>query len=180
MVKPHFGLAGGEPRSLCPAGAWRTDCKSVFCGRRGLTKEGGMTLSELVREAIRLGDASRAYWDRELPKRHPKYPLIRAGEDSGPPPPEDAQLQALLRSLPEEQVYALITLMYAGRGDFDVDHLRSAYQTMRQTFPTPEMAVDQMTGKGTLSEYLTDAVEEAQKRHLDLDGLRFAAAAPVR
>ena len=41
-----------------------------------------MKLSELVRQVIRLGDASRAYWDRELPKHHPHYPVIRAGEDS--------------------------------------------------------------------------------------------------
>jgi hypothetical protein len=33
-----------------------------------------MKLSEAVREVIRLGDASRAYWDRELPKHHPHYP----------------------------------------------------------------------------------------------------------
>ena len=43
-----------------------------------------MRLSEVVREVIRLGDASRAYWDRELPKHHPHYPVIRAGEDSAP------------------------------------------------------------------------------------------------
>ena len=76
-----------------------------------------MRLSEVVREVIRLGDASRAYWDRELPKHHPHYPVIRAGEDSAPPSPEDAQIQALLKSLPENQLYALLLLTYVGRGD---------------------------------------------------------------
>ena len=82
-----------------------------------------MKLSEAVREVIRLGDASRAYWDRELPKHHPHYPLIRAEEDSAPPPPEDAQIQSLLKSLPEDQLYALILLTYVGRGDFSADDL---------------------------------------------------------
>jgi hypothetical protein len=52
---------------------------------------------------IRLGDASRAYWDRELPKHHPHYTMILAGENSAPPPLEDAKIEALLKSLPEDQ-----------------------------------------------------------------------------
>ena len=95
-----------------------------------------MKLSEAVQEVIRLGDASRAYWDRELPKHHPHYPVIRAGEDSAPPPPEDAQIQALLKSLPEDQLYALILLTYVGRGDFSADDLLPAYQTMKEIFPS--------------------------------------------
>jgi|SRR5579884_89069 len=138
-----------------------------------------MKLSEAVREIIRLGDASRAYWDRELPKRHPHYPIIRPGEDSGPPPPEDAQIQALLKSLPEDQLYALILLMYVGRGDFSADHLFSAYQTMKEMFPSKDLAIAQMTENWTLAEYLMDAMEELQKRHIDLDSLEFTSAAGV-
>ena len=138
-----------------------------------------MKLSEAVREVIRLGDASRAYWDRELPRHHPHYPKIRAGEDSGPPPPEDAQIQALLKSLSEDQLYALILLMYVGRGDFSADHLLPAYQTMKETFPSKDLAIAQMTGKRTLAEYLTDAMEEIQKRNIDLDSLKFTSTAGV-
>ena len=138
-----------------------------------------MKLSEAVREVIRLGDASRAYWDRELPKHHPRYPIIRAGEDSAPPPPEDAQIQALLRSLPEDQLYALILLMYVGRGDFSADDLLPAYQTMKETFPSKDLAIAHMTGQKTLAEYLTDAMEEIQKRNIDLDSLKFASTAGV-
>ena len=136
-----------------------------------------MKLSEAVRQVIRLGEASRAYWDRELPKYHPSYPLIRAGEASAPPPPEDAQIQALLTSLPEDQLYTLILLTYVGRGDFSADHLESAYQTMKETFPNKELAIAQMSGKETLAEYLTDAIEEIKKRHIDLDNLMFASTA---
>ena len=138
-----------------------------------------MKLSEAVREIIRLGDASRAYWDRELPKHHPDYPKIRAGEDSGPPPPEDAEIQALLKSLPEDQLYALILLIYVGRGDFSADQLLPGYQTMKETFPSKELAIAQMMGKRTLAEYLTDAMEEIQKRHIDLDSLNFVSTAGV-
>jgi hypothetical protein len=134
-----------------------------------------MKLSEAVRAVIRLAEASQVYWDRELPKRHPHYPLIREGEDSGPPPPEDGQLEALLRSLPEEQIYALILLMYIGRGDFGTNHLMEDYRAMKETFEKPAMAIAQMTGKGTLAEYLTDGLAEIKKHHIDLDALSFAS-----
>src|SRR5437016_5874035 len=138
-----------------------------------------MKLSEVVRELIRLGDKSRAYWDRELPKHHPHYPVIRAGENSAPPPPEDAQIEALLKRLPEDQLYALILLTYVGRGDFSADHLLPAYQTMKEIFPSRDLAIAQMTGMKTLAEYLTDALEEIQKRHIDLDRLKFASTVAV-
>ncbi len=138
-----------------------------------------MKLSEAVREVIRLGDASRAYWDRELPKHHPHYPLIRAEEDSAPPPPEDAQIQTLLKSLPEDQLYTIILLTYVGRGDFSADDLLPAYRTIRETFPSKDLAIAQVSGKKTLAEYLTDAMEEIQKRHIDLDNLKFARTATV-
>ena len=132
-----------------------------------------MKLSKAVREIIRLGDVSRAYWDRELPRRHPHYPVIRAGEDSAPAPPEDAQIQALLKSLPEDQVYALRLLTYVGRGDYSADHLLPAYQTLKEILPSRDLAIAQ------LAEYLTDAMEEIQKRHIDLDRLQLASTLAV-
>src|SRR5437879_3494034 len=138
-----------------------------------------MKLSEVVREVIRLGDASRAYWDRELPKHHPRYPVIRAEDVSPPPPPEDAQIQALLKSLPEDQLYALVLLAYIGRGDLSAGHLVPEYQTMKEVFPSRDLAIAQLMGNKTLAEYLTDAMEEVQKRHIDLDTLRFASTVTV-
>lgn len=128
-----------------------------------------MKLSEVVRRLIRLGDASRVYWARELPRHHPHYPIIRDGEDSGPPPPEDAQIRSLLNRLPEDQLYALIALLYVGRGDFLADHLVLTYQTMKEMFPSKDLVIAQMTGNSTLAEYLTDAMEEIEKHHIDLD-----------
>jgi hypothetical protein len=138
-----------------------------------------MKLSEVVREVVRLGDASRAYWDRELPKHHPRYPMIRAGENSPPPPPEDAQIQALLKGLPENQLYALMLLTYVGRGDFSADHLLPAYQTMKEMFPSTDMVIAQITENTTVAEYLTDAMEEMQKHHIDPDSLKFAGTMAV-
>lgn len=133
-----------------------------------------MNRSEALKELIRLGEGSRAYWDREFPKRHPKWPLVQTGEDSGPPPPEDAEILNLLRSLPEEDLFLLCLLMYVGRGDFDIDHLKPGYRSVREELPSRELVIDQMLGKRALSEYLTDAWDEVQKRKIDLDSPSFA------
>jgi hypothetical protein len=135
-----------------------------------------MTRTEVLKELIRLGERSRNYWERELPKRYPKWPLVQSGESSGPPPPEDAEIQKLLASLQEKDLYLLCLLMYVGRGDFDVDHLRPAYRKTRDAFPRREQAIDQMLGKPELSEYLTDAWEQVQKRHIDLDNPSFVTS----
>ena len=138
-----------------------------------------MKLSDVIREIIRLGDASRAHWDRELPKHHPHYPVVHAGEDSVPPAPEDMQIEALLKSLPDDQLYALILLTYVGRGDFSADRLLPAYQTMKEAFPSRDVAIAQMMGTTAIAEYLTDAMEEIQKRHIDVDSLSFPGTVAV-
>lgn len=136
-----------------------------------------MTRSETLKELIRLGERSRAYWDRELPKRHPRWPVVQSGEESGPSPPEDAEIAKILAALPEEDLFILCLLMYVGRGDFDMDHLKAAYQSIRNTFPSRELAIDQLLGKRALSEYLTDAWDEVQKRHINVDSPSFVTAA---
>ena len=81
--------------------------------------------------------------------------------------------------MPEDQLYAVTLLTYVGRGDFSADRLIPAYQTIKEILPSKELAIAQITGQKTLGEYLTDAMEEIQKRHIDLDSLKFASAVAV-
>jgi hypothetical protein len=129
--------------------------------------------SEAATEAIRLADARRAYWDAELPKHHPAYPLIRAGERPAPSPPEDGQLRSLLRSLPPEVTYKLILTMYLGRGDFGTDAIGEEYKDLKKTFPEPRIAASQMSGKVPLGDYLRDGLARLRRAGIDLDTLSF-------
>jgi hypothetical protein len=135
-----------------------------------------MTRTEALHELIRLGERSRAYWDTELPKRHPKWPFVQDGESSGPPPPEDGEIHKLLASLSEEDLYLLCGLMYVGPGGFNTERLKRAYRRTRDAFPSREMVIDHMVGNLGLSEDLTDAWEAAQKRHIDLDSASFVTS----
>jgi hypothetical protein len=130
-----------------------------------------LKLSQVVDQVIDLASRIRAYWDAELPKRHPDYPLVRAGEDTGPPPPEEAELQTLLRNLPPQVVYQLILIMYLGRGDFDPADLQASFEYVPQTFGKPEWAISQMMEKAPLADYLADGLEQLRKRNVDVDNL---------
>jgi len=130
-----------------------------------------MKLSEVAQEVIRLARARREYWDAELPKRHPDYPLVHPGEDSGPPPPEEVRLRELLMRLPDDMIYKLIMIMYGGRDGFNAPELASSFEEMKRDFPRPEWAVSQMMGKALLDYYLTEGLAKLRENKIDADKL---------
>jgi len=134
-----------------------------------------MKLSEVAEKVIALAQARRDYWETELPKRHRNYHFVEPGEDSGPPPPQEAELQKLLSGLPKDAVYKLILIVYLGRGDFDAsslgEHLASRLEDIKTTFPRAEQAVRQMMGKLSLGDYLTDGLDELKKHGIDANRL---------
>jgi hypothetical protein len=134
-----------------------------------------MKLSETVKEVIALSAAIGNYWDTELPKRHPNYPVVDAGEDSGPPPPQKKQLRDLLKSLPEDDIYKLTLLMYLGRGDFGTDDLATHYEAVKKRFAKPEWAISQMMEKAPLADYMTDGLTELEKNGIDVDQMTLTS-----
>src|SRR6266498_2659703 len=134
-----------------------------------------MKLSETAKEVIALAEAIRNYWDTELPKRHPDYPLVHPGEDSGPPPPEAKKLRDLLASLPEDAIYQLALIMHLGRGDFGTEDLAGHYEALKRTFRKPDWAASQMMEKAPLADYLADGLAELKKSGIDVDRLTFTS-----
>jgi hypothetical protein len=128
-----------------------------------------MKFSDAAAEVVRLANARRAFWESELPKHHPDYPLVRPSERRAPPPPEDARLRSLLATLPEEVVYKLILTMYLGRGDFGTTGLDHEYAELKKTFPQARIAASQMGGKVPLGDYLRDGLAKLERAGVDLD-----------
>ena len=135
-----------------------------------------MRLSDAIRRVIDLAAAIRDYWDTELPKRHPHYPLIRAGEDSGPPPPQEDELRAFLRALPPDDLYAIMAIMYLGRGDYNAVGVAEERRRLMNTFPDPDYASRFMMSKGPLAEYLQDGLATLAADGIDVDTLHLAPA----
>ena len=134
-----------------------------------------MKLTDAIRRVIDLATAIREYWDRELPKRHKDYPLIRAGEDSGPPPPEEQELRQFLRSLPAEDIYRIMAVMYLGRGDYNPPGVYVMPDELKKSFPNVEFAIEFIIAKGPLAEYLDEGLSELKSAKIDIDVLPLAA-----
>jgi hypothetical protein len=130
-----------------------------------------MKLSEAVQRTIDLATRIRQYWEAELPKRHPNYPLVNPGEGDGPPPPEEKQLRQFLAGLPEDLLYKLALLMHLGRGDFPVGELAERYEELKQDSEKPEWAVEHLVAKVALADYLTEGLEELKTNRINVDNL---------
>jgi hypothetical protein len=128
-------------------------------------------LSEAAERVIELAHATREYWETELPKRHPDYPIVNLGEDSGPPPPEESELRTFLAGLPAEMIYKLILVMYLGRGDFGTSDLAGHFDQLKETFAKPEWAISQMMEKAPLAEYMTDGLAKLSTNGIEVDKL---------
>ena len=135
-----------------------------------------MKLTQVIENVIKLASSIRDYWNAELPKRHPAYPIIQLGEDSGPSPPEEQQLMELLSNLSAEEIYDLLLVMYLGRGDFGTSDLAANYRLISERFPTRERAISQLRGKAPLADYLTDGMAELKRNQIDLDQLKLVPA----
>ncbi len=138
-----------------------------------------MKLSDAIERVARLADAIRSYRDTELPKRHPRYPLVQTGEDSGPPAPEEEKLKNLLAELPDDVLYKLTLIMYVGRGDFGTEDLAAGFEHVKEAFPEPEYAASQLSEKASLADYLTEGLAELRRNGIDVDDLTFALARSV-
>jgi hypothetical protein len=135
-----------------------------------------MNLSEAAKRVIELGRKVRAYYETELPKRYPHYPLMDPDKDpdeeSVPPPPEERQLQDFLATLSEDMIYQLILLMYLGRGDFSGNDLAGYYAARKGTVGDAEQAADWiMMYKTTLADQIEDGLEELRKHRISVDKL---------
>jgi hypothetical protein len=130
-----------------------------------------MKLSEVAEKVIALARRVREYYDAELPKWYPDYPLINPAQDGPPSPKEEQELRNLLRSLPADTIYRLILVMYLGRGDFGVEDLAGNYEALKQTFGKPEWAASQMLEKAPLGEYLADGLSELNRHRIPVDDL---------
>ena len=130
-----------------------------------------MKLSSAAQRVIELAQKTRAYYEAELPKHHPKYPLVSVLEEEPPAPPEKQQLKQFLASLSDEMVYQLLLIMCLGRGDFEANDLAASYEALKSTFGKAEWAVAQMMEKAPLAEYLSDGLEQLTQHQINVDHL---------
>lgn len=136
-----------------------------------------MKFTETANRVIELARQLRAFYEAELPKRYPNYPVIDSVGEIESPPEQEKKLIEFLSSLPSDTIYQLISIMYLGRGDFEADELAEHYEVLKNTIDEPEFAISQMIDKAPLGDYLADGLEELRKHDMNADELPLAQPA---
>lgn len=129
-----------------------------------------MTLAEIAEQVATLHSEINAYWDEELPKRHRDYPQVRDGEDSGPPPPEAAELRDLLATLPADDLYRIALTADFGRGYYPATELAEHSREVHQQFGPPEVARVLLGDDPDLT-YLDDGLAKLRVSGVAIDDL---------
>jgi hypothetical protein len=137
-----------------------------------------MTLSEAVKRVIDLATNIPVYYETELRKLFPNYPLVDLEvEEKLPPPSEEQQLKEFLDSLPDELIYQLILIVQFWRGYFRLEDMAAYYAGMKDTVGDRAAAQSWlMFNKGTLADALLSGLEELDKYKIGLDKLPLKKA----
>ncbi len=130
-----------------------------------------MELTEAAEKVIDLANRVQEYWERELPKKHPSYPIIKPGEESVKPPPQEKELQKLLTKLPTNTIYELGLLMSLGKGEVETTELADYLHTIKKHFDEPRLLAMYMAESIPLATYLSDGLTAIKKNRIDLTKL---------
>ncbi len=136
-----------------------------------MSLENEMNLSEAANKTIELASKIRNYYDVELPKWHPNYPLVSPDEADPPPPREENELRNFLGTLSEDEFYQLMLIMYLGRGDITRDSMGEYFEELKGAFGAPSQAASHMINHAPLADYLLDGLEELRKHKINVDKL---------
>lgn len=132
-----------------------------------------MHVSEAANKVIDLSAKIRDYYDAELPKRYPNYPLVELDQidtEDVPPPPEEKELKDFLATLPAETIYQLFLIMHFGRGGFGPKDLAVNYENIKEMIGDADEAVAEMMDlKATLADELSDGLEELRQHKIIAD-----------
>jgi hypothetical protein len=149
---------------------------------RQVEEEAEMTLSEVVNRVIALASTIPVYYETELRRLFPNYPLLDSVDDLEteeklPPPPEERELQDFLTSLPDDLIYQLILIVHFWRGYARLDDMAAYYAGMKDIVGDRTQALSElMFDKGTLADELLGGLEELDKYKINVDKLPLKKA----
>lgn len=131
-----------------------------------------MTMTELIERVKELAVEADEYWHEGVLRTHPNFPFKRKGEDDPPPPPAEVELERLLRSLPEADLYTLFALMRLGQARFPAGEFDRRRAELRERH-TVEDVLREMVQGAYLSANLTDAAVRLRKVGVNVEDLQL-------
>lgn len=129
-----------------------------------------MKVSDAVNKVIDLAGKISNYYETELPKKYPNYPIVDLDEENFPPPPETKELNDFLATLTDETIYQLMLIASLGRNEFSVDNLAANYERLKGELGSSKQAVSEMMITApVLAEELSDGMEELNKHAMNVN-----------
>jgi hypothetical protein len=132
-------------------------------------KEEKMKFSDAVNKVIDLAGKISNYYETELPKKYPNYPIVDHDEENFPPPPETKELNEFLATLSEDTIYQLMLIAYLGRSELSVNNLAEEYEKLQKDWGTSGQEAFKMMNMASLAEELSDGLEELRKHKIPVD-----------
>ena len=117
-----------------------------------------MPFANYVREVIRLSGGVSAAGPEETPEPASRSMHTSGGNDAA---------ASYLRTLPEEVVMKLQTLMFLGKDGYT--NIHNLHEQFRGLTRDKQEAIRAMTSRVSLSEYMVKALKLAEKHGVDLD-----------
>jgi hypothetical protein len=136
-------------------------------------EEAVMKFSEVVARVIDLATTINNYWETELPKQHPKYPLVDPNVPDPPPPPQEEELRQFLLSRPADEVYKLRALADVGSG-VPATEFEKRWRRFMKDRPDARWEIEHLVRYPPLADGLIDGLAEMSVQNIDVDAGRPA------
>lgn len=128
-----------------------------------------MKLSDAVNKVIDLAGKISNYYETELPKKYPNYPIVDLDEENFPPPPETKELNDFLATLTDETIYQLMLIASLGRDESDADNLAEEYEKLQKEWGTSGQEAFKLMNMASLAEELSYGLEKLRTHKIPVD-----------
>lgn len=136
-----------------------------------------MTFTQLLNRVAELSDRRAEKWAAETRAALPDYPFVRPGDVEPEPPAEEAELKALLSSLPDETLYAVAMVLWVGTWGFPVDDLPALKEKIKDRFGERESAIRRLISIAGMSLEMADGIERFRRGGHEVENLIHPVAA---
>lgn len=134
-----------------------------------------MTMTDLIERVKVLADEKDDYWLEGVLTTHPRFPFKEKGEDDPPPPPPEVELECLLRSMSEADLYTLFALHRLGQARIPVAEFHNRRELLRERV-APEWVFLELLQGAYLSAHLSEAAVRLRKVGVSIDDIQLAPA----
>ncbi|MBY0229857.1 MAG: hypothetical protein K2W96_11295 [Gemmataceae bacterium] len=130
-----------------------------------------MTFTQLMLRVGELAEIIDEYVHAEGRKAHKHWPWMLPGETEPPPPPEAAELEALLAPLSDDDLFKLCGVLLVGTRRAEPDDLQKLVRRAKEEFRNRDEAIFRLGHYEGIGSDFEDGIERMKQAGHDVDAL---------